>query len=124
MRTAIRRSLLPAFLLLVAVLAGCGGQRGVRSDQPGAETTTIRVENNSFLDMTVYVIRNGQRTRLGLVNGSSTRTFVIPDRVVGFGENLSFLADPVGSSVTAQSFDMYVRPGDEVGITIPATVGR
>ena len=32
--------------------------------------TTVRVENQSWLDITVYVVDNGSRTRLGLVNAT------------------------------------------------------
>lgn len=72
--------------------------------------------------MRIYVLASGQRVRLGMVNASSTSTLRIPAHVVGLGREVSFLADPLASDAIAQSFSLYVDPGDEVTITIPPSV--
>ena len=117
----LRKLRVPLLLLLVLVGAACTG-RGRSSPQP-AERTTLFIRNNSWSDMTIFVLYSGgSRQRLGLVNGNSSATFRIPSGVVGMGRDLRFMADPVGSSNTAQSFNMFVRPGEEVRLTIPPTV--
>jgi hypothetical protein len=107
-------------VLLAFALAGCTG-RGRNAPQP-REAATVRVENQSWLDMNIFAIAGGARTRLGTVTASTTRSFVIPASLVGLGRELSFLADPVGSSRTATSFAIFVGPGEEVVLTIPPTV--
>ncbi|HYJ78005.1 MAG TPA: hypothetical protein VEW03_00185 [Longimicrobiaceae bacterium] len=117
----LRTLRVPLLLLLVLAGGACTG-RGRSAAQP-AETTTLLIRNNSWSDMTIFVLYSGgTRQRLGLVNGNSSGTFRIPSSVVGMGRDLRFMADPVGSSNTAQSFNMFVRPGEEVRLTIPPTV--
>ena len=108
-----------AFLLTVATmaLAGCASRSRGSSD-PQA-TTTLRVENQSFLDMTIYLIVGAQRVRLGQAGGNSTTRLRIPAQYVFGPTPLRFLADPIGASRTPISESITVVPGDEVTLTIP-----
>ena len=38
----------------------------------------LEVENRGFADMVIYALNGGQRTRLGLATGNSTKSFSIP----------------------------------------------
>ena len=69
--------------------------------------------------MTIYVVRSGQRIRLGTVSGTSTQKLVIPPSLIFGATPLSFVADPIGSSRTATSWELTVQPGDEVTLIIP-----
>lgn len=120
-RNAVRSPMLVVVLLLVAALAACAGNRG--SDAPEPERTTVRVDNRAWTEMTLYAISSGQRIRLGTVGGTSTAVLRIPAGVVGQGRNLTFLADPLGSSRTSTSFEIFVRPGEQVTLTIPPGAG-
>lgn len=111
----------PVALMLLALCA-CAASRP--AEEVGAdEETAVRVENRAWPDMTIYADVDGQRVRLGSVTGSTTRVLRIPSRVIGLGRDVVFIADPVGSGRTASSYRIYVRPGDEVVITIPSTAG-
>jgi len=118
MARKLRVPLLVVLVLLAA--AACTGQ-GRNAPQP-QERTTVRVQNQSWLNVTMYVMFGASRQRLGEVTGNGTSTFTIPEGVVGFGRSLRFLADPIGSGNTAQSFEIFVNPGDNVTLTIPPTV--
>jgi hypothetical protein len=100
-------------------MAACGGNP--RPAQAGEEArTTVRVENQSSLDMNIYVIRSGgQRVRLGTATAHLTSRFTIPDNLIFGITPLRFLADPIGSSRTPISNEISVTPGDEVVLTIP-----
>jgi hypothetical protein len=120
MRIVILR-IVPALLLAFA-MGACG--TGLRGDpevqQQGAG---LRVENRSWSDVRVYVVTTaGHRTRLGMVSGSSTATLRIPVAVVSGGRELQFQVDPVGSRATASSFNIFVRPGETITITVPPQV--
>jgi hypothetical protein len=119
MRTLSRRLFLP--LLMVATLAACAGRSRAPVDESAA--TYVRVTNQAFLDMNVYVLSGGQRIRLGSVSSNQTVRLRLPARLIFGATSLRFLADPVGSSRVSQSFDIVVSPGDEVVMTIPPTAG-
>lgn len=114
------RSLVLTLAALLAV-AGCTG-KGRDAPQPGP-TASVTVENQAWLDMNVYVLYGGTRVRLGQVSATSTRTFTLSSSVVGLGRELRFMADPVGSNQQAESFSMFVRPNDQVRLTIPPRTG-
>ena len=69
--------------------------------------------------MVIYVLNGSQRVRLGLANGSSTRSFTIPKYLLIGAGPIRFLADPVGGSRTPVSEEISVQPGDTVTLTIP-----
>ena len=114
-----------ALALALATLAAIPACRSTRTDQTAgakpeaAAATTVRVENRSFLDQNVYVLRGGQRVRLGTVNGNSTQVFTIPRNLVFGVSSLSFLVDPIGGSRTPVSNEVPVSEGDQVRLIIP-----
>ena len=124
------RSLL--MLLLSSLLISCastpeetpaedaaGGDPLIPGQEARAQRTTLRVENQAFNDMTIYVVRGGSRQRIGQVTGSSSALLTIPESMVGGGATLQFQADPVGSNRAPISESISVNPGDEVRLTIP-----
>jgi hypothetical protein len=117
MRALQRRLVLP--LLLLALVAACGPRS--RSNRPAVSNppTYVRISNQSWLDMNVYVLRSSQRIRLGTVGANQTQRFMLPQNLVFGATPLRFMVDPIGSSRTAQSFEIVVSPGDEVTLTIP-----
>lgn len=120
MRHALSRAglALTAGLIALVAVAGCQSTgRGAPSTQRAE--AFVRVDNRSMLDMTVYVVRSGERRRLGLVNALSTQTLRIPSVLIEASGVLRFLADPIGASRTPVSEEIIVRHGDVVQLVIP-----
>jgi hypothetical protein len=109
---------LTAGLIALLAVAGC---RSTGRDAPSVQRPEafVRVDNRSMLDMTVYVVRSGERRRLGLVNALSTQTLPIPSVLIDASGVLRFLADPIGASRTPVSEEIVVRHGDVVQLVIP-----
>lgn len=103
--------------LSLLLLGACMHNPAPASDQPGA---TLRVENRSFSDMNVYVMRSSESVRLGTITGLSSKVFTIPGRILFGPTTLRFRADPIGSSRQPISEEITVSPGDEVTIMLPA----
>lgn len=80
---------------------------------------TVRVDNQAFLDVNVYLLRSGQRTRLGTVTALSSGTFALPRTVVGTAVPVRFVAAFIGSSRAPVSEEVTVWEGDEVELRIP-----
>jgi hypothetical protein len=116
----VRARVARAFTLGVIALVMLTSCRSSRPGQPVQRPETfVEVENRSMLDMTVYVMRGGERRRLGLVNALSTQVLPIPPVLVeGLGV-LRFVADPIGASRTPVSEEIVVRHGDTVRLIIP-----
>ena len=110
-------------LMLCALAMGSACSRNTKEDEAAEPVppTILKVENQAFLDMTIYVYRSSQRIRLGIANGNSTTKFTIPANLLFGSTPLRFQADPIGRNRQPVSQEITVAPGDEVTLTIPPT---
>ena len=118
----VRRARRAPLAALVAVAAwfsaaACVGT-GKNAPTP-IERTTVRVENRGFLDRNIFVVRSGQRIRLGTVSGNSTAVLTIPPGIVATVTSLAFIADPIGAPRPPVTQEITVNPGDQVVLMIP-----
>jgi hypothetical protein len=117
---ALSRRLALPFVLLA--MLGCAPRSRSSAPPPANPPTYVRITNQSWLDMNVYVLRSSQRIRLGMIGANQTQRFTLPANLIFGATPLRFMADPIGSSNTAQSFEIVVSPGDEITLTIPPGV--
>ena len=110
----MRGSLLAVLLLCTA--CGHAAQSGVPEPRP---VTTLKVQNQNFLDMVVYVLLDAQRIRLGTVTGLSTQVLTLPDYIVRGSPQLRFEVHPIGGRGNPITETISVRPGDVIHLTIP-----
>lgn len=107
---------------LTALLLACTDcsvfRRRGDSTASTASQTTIRIDNRSFNDMTVYVLRNSQRMRLGSVPGLTARVLVIPSTMIFGPTPLRFIASPLAGNQREVSEEITVSPGDQVEMVI------
>ncbi len=103
---------------MCAILTACTGRSQDTGPEP-ASSAVVQVENQGFTDMVIYAISGGQRVRLGLATGNSTKTFTVPRYLTSGAGPVRFLADPIGGNRTPVSEEMSVRRGDVVTLTIP-----
>jgi hypothetical protein len=117
--TRLLRPMLGSLLLaLAASISACRtGSRASDGDEPQVKTT-VSVENREFVDMSVFVLRNGQRLRLGVASGHSTTVLSIPNYLVKAGNDLQFLCDPIGAAREEVSDRMTVYPGEQLVLLI------
>ena len=107
---------------VLAAMCACA-HRGRPAEQPapaaGADSTvvaesgaTLEVENNSTLDVRVFVLRAGMQTRLGTVTGLSTAQFELKPNMID--REIRLYASPVGASIRTVTDMLIVRPGQLV----------
>ncbi len=114
-------SRLVPWMLLAGLVAACGGgaaPSGSPSPQAGTPRTVLQVENLTFVDLNIYVLRDNQRQRLGRSTANTTVNFTIPPAFVESPRSLRFITDPVGPRREAISRELYVAPGDTVFMRI------
>jgi hypothetical protein len=110
---------LTVFALLFVVLPACNAFKRGSGNPDLNQPTVVQVDNQGFLDMTVYASRSGQRVRLGIATGNSKTNFPIPSSVMSGLTSLRFIADPIGGNRASVSQEITVAPGDTVVMTIP-----
>ncbi|HEY0972477.1 MAG TPA: hypothetical protein VGE02_16020 [Gemmatimonadales bacterium] len=120
-RTILRAlaALVLAGLPMAAVACSSSQQEAGADAAPEKEPTTVMVENRSFLDHNIYVMRGSQRIRLGTVTGNRSQRFTIPANLVFGVSSLRFMADPIGANRQPVSDEIGVSEGDEVRLVIP-----
>lgn len=98
---------------LLATGCASAGERPARSGFDDGNTT-IRVTNNNWSDMTIYLVRHGTRQRLGMVTSQGVGIFRVPAHAVESASDVRLIADPIGSSVTYASEPIMISPGQEM----------
>jgi hypothetical protein len=120
----IRRGPLTNLALLGIGLTVAGCSKPAESSPGGAapdpQTTELEVVNRSSADMDIYVVRGGQRVRLGFAPGNETTRFALhPAQVAGTGL-VHFQASPItGLGRPIGSEPVMLRLGDVVTLNIP-----
>ena len=105
--------------LAAALFATAACARNPEPEETGpAPRTTLRVENQAFLDMNIFVVFRGQRHRVGTAGGNRTTMLELPIRITTM-ETLSFIADPIGSPRQPVTDEIMVSPGDVITMRIP-----
>lgn len=108
-------------LAAAAGMAACasGGRGAAGETEP---PVTVVVDNRNFSDMTVTVLQSGRRVRLGMVTGLTTRRFRLPGDVADSPADIRLHADRMGGSQGWLSPPVRVRPGEELALTIDASL--
>ncbi len=118
--TVVRRGSMMVMMMACLALAGaCSMNNNPDEMAEPVPPTRLRVENQAFLDMTIYVYRSTQRIRLGTATGNSVTRLTIPANLIFGATPLRFQADPIGGTRAPISSEITVAPGDEVVLTIP-----
>lgn len=74
-------------------------------------SATITVANRNWLDVAIFVVRGGQRFRLGTVTSMRTQTFELPETRLPSGSRIQLRVEPIGSSQHLATDLIAVEPG-------------
>ena len=123
MRNVLRRSIQPVVLLAALPLSSsaCHHARSTPADQPApAETDAVPLEiaNHNWLDVIIYVVRDGQPMRVGIANASSSASFTLPARLLGQGREVRLWGHPIGGTGGALTETVVVQPGQWIEWTL------
>lgn len=124
----MNRKLLSAALLSLGVLmVPTVGLHAAQPDTVKAVTddsrVSVYVENRNFLDMRVYVVRNGAAYRLGTVTSFTEEEFKLPRGLVGTPDDVQLLARPIGSRRGYVSHPVIFSSGDTLVFQIENAIG-
>jgi len=107
-----------AAFLAVSVLCGGCAQKNTDladvGDANGSAAPLLVVENNKWLDVNVYAVRNGTRHRLGTVTSLQTERFRLPSWVTTGAAEVRLLIDPVGSEQVHLTEPILLTEGSRI----------
>jgi hypothetical protein len=84
----------------------------------------LSVTNHNYLDVVIYILHDGQRTRVGTVTGSSSQLFYVPVRLLGIGHDLQLLGDAIGSPDFARTETLIIQLGQYIEWTLETDLRR
>lgn len=122
MTQALERLLvLPTIVLL---LGGCAAKQKAGEQSIPTAPAQLQVENHNWLDVTIYVVHDGQRSRVGSATAAKTTEFTLRPTLLGQLGDIQLVADPVGAPDGVTSPTIVVRPGNRVIWTLQSDLSR
>ena len=104
------------------------GSSSAAADSAAPVSVPLAIENHNWLDVTVFIVASGIRTRLGTVSGSTSETLTVPYRHFAVLGDVHLVAELVGGrtarggSISSQTIS--VRPGQSIVWTIETDLAR
>ena len=84
----------------------------------------VEIESHFQGDVVIYLLRGGQRERLGMVSGLSGAAFTFPYRKLGSSGSTRLLAYPIAGAEAYASDPLYIQPGQSLKWTLEADLSR
>lgn len=114
MRTTNRTQLLPLIVMcLCAACASAGGESTPSYRQQGNAGQVV-VTNDGNADFMLFMVRDGERFRLGRVSRMETARFRIPVAQHARSSQVALVAQPMGSGSTFATIPITWRPGQNL----------
>jgi hypothetical protein len=120
---AMRHRGLLALLLAGAVAAGCSRRQAAAAPDPDAGWS-LTINNRHWLDVSIYVMSEGQRTHVGNVSATRTETYELPARMIRSGRLIRLEANPVGATRAVTTDPLNVQHGQRVEWTLETGLDR
>jgi hypothetical protein len=84
----------------------------------------LEVINHNWLDVIIYIVRDGERVRLGIATASSQASFTLPARLIGQSGEIRLFGHPIGGSAGAVTETVTVQPGQWIEWTLESDLSR
>ena len=116
-------------VLAIAFLAGCAGHKASPTPElsafSGDETVKLDVNNHNWLDVVIYVVHSGQRTRVATVVATGSASVVVPNHALrNSGGQIRLLVHAIGNPTTFMSETIVARPGMTIDWTLESDLKR
>ena len=113
-----RTSILTVFLLGMASTVSAQEPPRKTKEKSNGEAVTLEVQNNNFMDMHIYVMRDGFVRSLGVVTGLTSEELTLPEVLTLPGAEIQILAAPIGSRLSYLTDPIVVGTGETVELML------
>jgi hypothetical protein len=117
----------PSFppLLILFLITGCAGPRqNVDSEPLEASGFSLVLNNHHLLDVNIFLQHDGQADRIATVISSSSRSLVLPLRMLGHSRAIRLIAEPIGDETQYTSDLLVIQPGQIIELNVEGTITR
>jgi hypothetical protein len=120
--TALGRALAST---LICITLGCGHRARVRNAGYGEPADVVlTVTNHHFLDVTVYLELDGQRSRVGTVTAVSTVQFHLRGNNLSASRQFRLFATAIGSNENVRTETLTIQSGQSIEWTLEHDLQR
>jgi hypothetical protein len=113
---------------VLGLALGCAASRPPTPPSPVPTTAAadpkgripVRIDNQNYSDMDVYLLSRGTRVLLGSVTGLTRATLMLPTGSALADGRVQLQADPLGAVAPIRTPQLLVSPGEQVYWTIGA----
>jgi hypothetical protein len=114
----LHNSRIAATAALILLVGACSTKDSRNHAALPEAQTRVEVTNHNWSDMRVYVVRAGNRFRLGTVSTMGTQIFQLPRALASYHGGLQLVADPIGSREFHVTQPLSIAPGQLVSFKI------
>jgi hypothetical protein len=116
-RALHRASRLARCVTLALSLGACARSQRA-ADRPPPPPVQLEIDNHALGQMRIFVLHEGQSTRVGEVAGGGSQLFILPVHVLGVTGEIRLVAEPVAAFSRYVSELLIIRPGQRVVLTV------
>ena len=118
-----------AFCCLAALACTAPRQNMKPSPKQQATSTSSQgfelvLHNRNYLDVDIFVLHDGQTSRVGTVTGSSSAAMDVPGWMIGKGGLVRLVADPIGDNSRYVTDNVQIQPGQLVELNVESAIAR
>ena len=111
-------------ILFGTLTLACGSYHRPPAATVPEDGFAIVVVNHHWLDVTVYLVHDGQRTRVGTVTATTTQQFDLSARLLGATRRVSLIGEAVGSKEAVRTETLTLQPGQYIEWTLENALQR
>ena len=115
-------------MLLVAVALSCAGPRQKLETEPSpspvADGFELTLNNHHWLDINVFVLHDGEASRVTTVTASSSQSLILPLWLLGESKIVRIIAEPVGEAGSYTTDQLRVDPGQSVELNVESVLSK
>lgn len=109
-----------------ALLSACSHRHSSGAEAPPEveQGWTLTIVNHHWLDVSVYVMSDGDRSHVAMVTATRTQSFEMPARLITGGRLIVLEADPIGATRPVRTERLAVQGGQNVEWTLESGLER
>jgi len=96
----------------------------VAADPDSDADVALEIANHNWSDVVIYLLRDGQPSRIGVATAASATSFLLPRRMLGQAGDVQLWGRPIGAKDAAFTETVVVQPGQWIEWTLESDLSR